>query len=153
TGLVSKNVFTINLSGLGAEPSHINEMYGRLATHLRALQGVKSISQANRLPFSGPNITTPITIAEQPAPPGHPLQANYNFVTADYFQTVGLRLTRGRAFTEQEVEANVPVVVISESTARKFWPLENPLGKRIGIGVAASQTPNDTLDPTLKFSS
>jgi len=152
-GLVSKNVFTINLSGQGAEPSHINELYGRLAIHLRALPGVKSISQANRQPFSGPNITTPITIAEQPAAPGHPLQANYNFVSADYFQTVGLRLTRGRAFSEQEVEANVPVVVISESTARKFWPLENPLGKRIGIGVAAPQTSDDTLDATSKFPS
>src|SRR6185369_14307416 len=153
TGLVSKNVFTISLSGQGAEPSHINELYARIAVQLRAVPGVRSVSQANRQPFLGPNVTTPITIPEQTAPPGHPLQANYNFVSADYFQTVGLRLTRGRAFTEQEVQANAPVVVISESTARRFWPSENPLGKRIGIGVASTQPQAETVDGTPNFAS
>src|SRR5262249_58604325 len=48
-------------------------------------------------------------------------------------------ITRGRGFTEQEEQANAPVAVISESTARRFWPNENPLGKHIGVGVAAQQ--------------
>src|SRR5262249_56125029 len=48
-------------------------------------------------------------------------------------------ITRGRGFTEQEEQANAPVAVISESPARRFWPNENPLGKHIGVGVAAQQ--------------
>jgi len=152
TGVISKNVFTINLSAQGTEPSRINELYSHLATYLRALPGVKSVSQAYRQPFSGPNITTPITIPEQ-VPTGHLPQANYNFVSADYFQTLGLRFTRGRGFTDQEVQANAPVVVISESTARRFWPLENPLGKRIGIGVVAPQSGRETADATPNFPS
>jgi predicted permease len=151
TGVISKNVFTINLSAQGIEPSRMNELYGGLAAYLRALPGVKSVSQAYRQPFSGPNITTPITIPEQVPPTGHLLQANYNFVSADYFQTLGLRFTRGRGFTEQEVQTNAPVVVISESTARRFWPLENPLGKRIGIGITAPRSTDGAADATTNF--
>ena len=153
TGVVSKNVFTINLSAQVTEPSRINELYDRLANYLRAFPGVKSVSQAYRRPFAGPNITTPITIREQAPPTGHPLQANYNFVSADYFQTLGLRLTRGRSFTEQEALTKAPVVVISESTARRFWPGENPLGKHIGIGVMAPQSAGASGDATPNFPS
>src|SRR5262249_53030467 len=140
TGLVTKNVFTLNLSAqyTSREPDQLNELYRQLATRLRALPGVKSVGQMRRPPFTGTQ-TTPITIAGQEQPGSHPPRANYNFVSADYFRTLGLRITRGRVFTEQEAQANAPVVVISESTARRFWPNENPLGKRIGVGVAAQQ--------------
>jgi len=153
TGLISKNVFTINVSTQGTEPGHINEVYGRITAYLRAMPGVKNVSQAYRPPFSGPNITTPITIPEQEPPTTHIPEANYNFVSADYFQTMGLRFTRGRGFTEQEIQANSRVVVISESTARRFWPLENPLGKRIGIGVMVPQSANVTAVATSNFPS
>jgi hypothetical protein len=76
------------------------------------------------------------------------LQANYNFVSANYFQMFGLRITRGRGFSAQEEQANAPVVVINESTARRFWPQENPIGQHIGIGAAAQQA---TTDGAAKF--
>ncbi|MBO0799594.1 MAG: FtsX-like permease family protein, partial [Blastocatellia bacterium] len=142
TGLVTKNRFTLNLSAQGLEPSRANELYNRLAERLRALPGVKSVGRAQLPPFKGRQ-TTPITIAGQQQFAGHYLQANYNFVSANYFQTLGLRITRGRVFTAQEEQANVPVVVISESTARRFWPQENPIGQHIGIGVAAQQATTD----------
>jgi len=140
TGLVTKNVFTLNLSAqyTSREPGQMNELYRQLAARLRALPGVKSVGRAQRAPFTGTQ-TTPITIAGQEQLAGHPLQARYNFVSAAYFQTFGLHITRGRGFTEQEEQANAPVAVISESTARRFWPNENPLGKHIGVGVAAQQ--------------
>jgi predicted permease len=142
TGFVTKNTFTLNLSAQGAEPGRANELYNRLAERLRALPGVKSVGRAQRPPFRGRQ-TTPITIAGLQQPANHSLQANYNFVSANYFQTLGLRITRGRGFSEQEEQANAPVVVISESTARRFWPQENPIGQHIGIGAAAQQATTD----------
>ncbi len=59
-------------------------------------------------------------------------------------KTVSLHLARGRAFTAQEVAANAPVVVISEATARRFWPNEDAIGKQIGIGAAANQQEANT---------
>jgi len=147
TGLVTKNTFTLNLSAQRTEPSRANELYNRLAERLRALPGVKSVGRAQRPPFTGRQ-TTPITIAGQQQLANHSLQANYNFVSANYFQTFGLRITRGRGFSAQEEQANAPVVVISESTARRFWPQENPIGQYIGIGAAAQQA---TTDGTANF--
>jgi len=143
TGLVTKNTFTLDLSAQSTEPRRANELYNRMAERLRALPGVKSVGRTQRLPFAGRQ-TTPITIAGQQQPANHSLQANYNFVSANYFQTIGLRITRGRGFSAQEEQANAPVVVISESTARRFWPQENPIGQHIGIGAAAQQATTDS---------
>ncbi len=142
TGLVTKNTFTLELSAQGIEPSRANELYNRLAERLRALPGVKSVGRTQRRPFAGRQ-TTPITIAGQQQFADQSLQANYNFVSANYFQTLGLRITRGRGFSAQEEQANAPVVVISESTARRFWPQENPIGQHIGIGAAVRQATTD----------
>src|SRR5262249_61019245 len=99
--LVTENPFTLNLSARGAEPSRANELYNRLAERLRALPGVKSVARTQRPPFNGRQIT-PITIAGQQQLANHFLQANYNFVSANYFQTLGLRITPRPGFSRQE---------------------------------------------------
>jgi macrolide transport system ATP-binding/permease protein len=142
TGIITKNMFSLDLNLQITEPARANELYNRLAERLSSLPGVKSVSRTQRPPFRGVQ-TTPVTIAGQQQPATHSLQANYNFVSANYFQTLGLRITRGRGFSEQEERSNAPVVVISESTARRFWPQENPIGKHIGVGAAAQQSTTD----------
>ena len=139
TGIMTKNMFSVDLNLQITEPSRANELYNQLAERLRTLPGVKSVSRTQRPPFRGVQ-TTAITIARQQQPANHSLQANYNFVSANYFQTLGLRITRGRGFSEHEVQANAPIVVISESTASRFWPQENPIGKQIGIAAAQQST-------------
>jgi len=139
TGLVTRNVITFYIRSQTErqEPGGDGELRRQFAERLRALPGVKTVSQANRQPLTGAMDTTPITIIGHEQPAGRPLQASFNAVSANYFQTLGLRITRGRGFTEQEAQANAPVVLISESTARRFWPNEDAIGKRIGIGVAS----------------
>jgi predicted permease len=140
TGLVTENVFTLDTSvqGTQQEPARVAEFCRQLATRLRAMPGVRSVSQAQRQPLSGLMSTTPVTLTGQTQSGSRPLQASYNFISADYFQTLGIRITRGRGFTAQEEQANTQVVLISESTARRFWPNENAIGKFIGIGAAAT---------------
>src|SRR5262245_16565152 len=146
TGLVTGGVFTIGASAWGAQQdsARVNEFYRRLAARLRSAPGVKSVCQARQEPFSSPTRKTPITLDGQTQTGGGLLQAGFNFVSADYFETLGLRITRGRAFTAQEEQSNAQVVLISESTARRFWPNEDAIGKRIGIGVAAQQPESST---------
>jgi putative ABC transport system permease protein len=152
TGLVTKNVFTLDtsLQSTQQEPGRVSEFRRQLAMRLRALPGVKSVSQAQRQPLTGATRTTPITIDGRPPTDGRPVQAGFNFVSADYFQTLGLRITRGRSFTEQEAQANAPFVLISESTARRFWPNEEAIGKKIGIAAAAQQN-GPSADRTPNF--
>jgi MacB-like periplasmic core domain/FtsX-like permease family len=60
--------------------------------------------------------------------------AGYSFVTPNYFDALRIPIVRGRIFTPREAEGESPVVVISEATARRFWPGEDPVGKRLKIG-------------------
>jgi predicted permease len=145
TGLVTKNVFTLqtSLQTLHKEPGRESELNRQLAARLRALPGVKTVSQAHRAPLTGGLRTAPVTLAGSAQLAARPLQASAAFVSPDYFQTLGLRITRGRIFTEQEAQANALVVVISESTARRFWPdirdVSEAIGKQIGVGFTARQ--------------
>ena len=66
--------------------------------------------------------------------PNEPFGTGYSYVTPNYFATLGIPIVRGRVFTADEAEGQAPVVVISEATARRFWPNENPIGKRLRIG-------------------
>jgi predicted permease len=129
----------VKLDVAGAQSAQrMGEVRRLLAERLRALPGVKSVSQAFRQPSSGQLSSTQITIAGRAAPDDHRLWANYNFVSAQHFETLGIRIVRGRSFTEQEANANAPVVVISESTAQKFWPGQDAIGQHIGIAAAIS---------------
>jgi predicted permease len=129
----------VNLNAAGAQSAQqMGEVRRLLAERLRALPGVKSVSQAFRQPSSGQLSSTQITIAGRAAPDDRRLWANYNFVSAQHFETLGIRIVRGRSFTEQEANANAPVVVISESTAQKFWPGQDAIGQHIGVAAAIS---------------
>jgi predicted permease len=117
---------------------------------------VKAVSQAGRQPLSGRPNSTHITLPGRAPQTDRPLQALYNVVSPEYFVTVGIQLTRGRFFTEQDIRANTPVIVISEATARRFWPNEEAIGKLIGIAAAAPDKPasaaaNDLSSPLPQF--
>ncbi len=128
----------VNLNAAGAQSAQQRgEVRRLLAERLRAAPGVKSVSQAFRQP-STQLFSTQITIAGRAAPGDSRLRANYNFVSSQHFETLGIRIVRGRSFTEQEANANAPVVVISEATAQKFWPGQDAIGQHLGIVAAIS---------------
>ena len=68
------------------------------------------------------------------------MQAGDILVSAEYFRTMGIPLVKGRAFTDNDSHASTPVVVISESVARKFYPSEDPIGKRISLAEHSPMT-------------
>ena len=147
TGMTTKNVFSVAV-GLKSsatekkDASREGELRHQLAERLRAMPGVMSVSEAHQVPLSGGMRNVAVTLAGQPS--DKPFEARFNFVSADYFDTLSIPLLRGRGFSAQEVTANAHVVVVSEATARRYWPGADPLGKRIGI--AASQSGGDVRD-------
>ena len=148
TGLETKDVLAaaVSLRRADAGESAQADARRRLAERLRALPGVQSVAQGYRPPLAGTPPTTPIALAGHNAAAARPLTANYNFVSADYFATLGVRLVRGRAFTAQEARAGAPLVVVSEATARRFWPGEDVIGKHIGIAAAVVNKTSATSD-------
>ncbi len=74
--------------------------------------------------------------------PGQNPHAEYNVVSPDFFKAMGVRLLAGRTFTEHDIEGSHAVVIVDEKFANRWWPDENPIGKRLQRG--ASPDPNGT---------
>ena len=128
-GFNPKNVFvlSLDLASAGYDAQRAAMLNGRLTERLTALSGVESVSFSGALPFSGIGMT-PITLeGRQPNPR---LQAKYRAVSPHYFHTLGIPIIRGRHFTEQEIQAKRPYVVVSQAMAERFWPGQDPIGKR-----------------------
>src|SRR5207247_7816302 len=61
---------------------------------------------------------------------GAPHEILINYVSPTFFAALSIPVVRGRNFTPQEADANIPVAIVSEATARNAWPGEDPVGKR-----------------------
>jgi predicted permease len=100
----------------------------RLVDRLQTLPGVKSAALGTT-PLLG-HSTPPIIIEGHGASQTKPSDRTLSSYASDtYFNTLRIPLVRGRGFTDREAASSAHVAVISESTARRFWPGENPLGK------------------------
>src|SRR6185295_10120108 len=109
--------------------------YSPLLDRVKTLPGVQSVAATSTLPLSGNNTDTSFAIEGRPEPPPdqQPV-AWYSSVSTDYFRTMEMQLLKGRVFTDHDDEKSPKVVIISETMARRYWPNEEPLGKRIGQG-------------------
>lgn len=112
------------------------QLHAKLAT----LPGVTHASVSNSLPTWGYNSSGGIVVEGHPAPaPGQEILSYMVSVSANYFETLGLRFTAGRNFAATDQASAPAVVVINETMARTLWPGENPIGKRLG---SPGNTPN-----------
>jgi putative ABC transport system permease protein len=119
----------------------IRTFQGEAARRLAALPGVRAASLSSDLPTVLDGERRAFTPEGTPAAAGVPPSLALTWVHGDYFGTFGIAVERGRAFTAQEMEENRRVVMVSESIARQFWPGQDPIGKRLKWGIAASEAP------------
>ncbi len=113
--------------------------FEQLFDRLKARPEVKSVAAINLLPFGGSGGDRTFTIEGQPIAPGQPHpDEQIRFVSAGYFGTMGIPLLKGRDFTEHDLPDTPQVVIINQAVARKYWPNETPLGKRVSF---SSRTP------------
>ena len=136
------------------------EFWRQLTERLRAVPGVDAASVASGLPLGNNGWQTSFTVEGQPAPPpGKMPLMEACLVSADYFRAMSIPLRAGRYFNEQDnrqhlagrdlskldpnqrAGAGVNVIVIDEEFARRYWPNEDPVGKRIRLGGADSNNP------------
>jgi predicted permease len=96
---------------------------------LRASAGIDGVAAVWRSPLNNELVKIDVV----PSGSRSETPAGYNFVSPEYFQLLRIPLLRGRIFTSGEARAGDAVVVISEATARRFWPSEEPVGKMIVI--------------------
>ncbi|MGB0123794.1 MAG: FtsX-like permease family protein, partial [Silvibacterium sp.] len=148
-GLLGKSFYRLLHVELGFQPDHLATLLveapdttyakdpqlvalGRqVVSRIGSLPGVRSVSLTSRPPITGNGNTDWIRFVGRPYD-GHHIEVNEREVSSAYFTTLQAKLLRGRYLTDEEDASKPLVVVINQALAKRYFPGENPIGKRIG---------------------
>jgi putative ABC transport system permease protein len=143
-GFRTERVLTFRLTPSGSnfrEDAQYSNFYRDVAERVRAIPGVEAVGVINTLPLvKGP--TTGFRVeGRPPIRPDQMPSVNYRSVSSDYFRAAGIPVLRGRAPGESDTPASPLVLAVNDSLARRDFPGEDPLGKRISFGVRPDGSP------------
>lgn len=145
-GFNANQLLTVRVSlpdGTYAKAEDSARFHDRLFASLEGMPGVMAYNTAAPLPLTGSNIGVGFAVDGRPNNTGrdYPYETRLALVGPGYFQMMGTALKQGREFTSRD-SLNAPqVVIINEAFAKKFFPNENPLGKRINPTIRADDRP------------
>jgi macrolide transport system ATP-binding/permease protein len=105
-------------------------LFARAADRVAALPGVTSVARAVRQPLAINYNRNTIFFPERPVPGDRGTSVSATWVDHRYFNTLGVRVLRGRDFTTAETPASAKVAIVNEAFVRRYWPGEEPLGRR-----------------------
>jgi putative ABC transport system permease protein len=127
--------------------ARVRDAYDRLLAEARQLPGVRSAGAIMGLPLAGTLGDWSFSIEGRrlPAPGEHGPAADWQVATPGYFEAMGIPLRRGRLLTAEDRLSGRPVVLINETAARRYWPREDPVGKRIRLGGGADTLPREIV--------
>jgi predicted permease len=162
-GLMVKSLMRLSQTDLGFRPDRLltfrlqlpDQTYPperrlpfteQLLARLQARPEIESAAFGHCAPVSGGcNGTRALFPDRPPVAPGSEPLVGVTWASPDYFTTLGIRLVRGRWFTDRDREGQPKVVVINETAARRFWPNEDPIGKRMGLGQGGFRDGADVI--------
>ncbi|HJR64076.1 MAG TPA: ABC transporter permease [Gemmatimonadaceae bacterium] len=123
--------FDLRLQGYSDEQASL--AYDQLLARVRALPGIEAATLADLIPLGGRMIGSGVVIEGEPGTDGPSRSAGLATVRSDYFRTLGLPLLRGRDFAATDGAGATPVAIVNETFTRRYWPGEDPLGKRLSL--------------------
>jgi predicted permease len=138
-----------------------NLFYQRLIQKIREIPGVQNVALANYVPLGPEGGGSSRIVVEGYSPqPGESMQVPLNIVTPGYFDVVKIPILDGRDFRESDDVNSMRAIVVNETFARRFWPQQNPIGRRVTIfgdqlmtvvGVAGDTKIRNLNEPSLPF--
>jgi putative ABC transport system permease protein len=129
--------FNMDLPGTRyGKPEQSAQFFRDLLPRLNALPGVVAASAVIPLPLSEDRIGTTFQIEGRPVPRSEEPVTEFRCIGLDYFRTMRIPVIAGRTFTAADTRASAPVAIINETFAKRYFPNENPIGKRIQPGVS-----------------
>jgi putative ABC transport system permease protein len=134
-GFDPQNLVTLQLSlprSQYAKSQQVTNFYSELTRRVAGLPGVESVASIDMMPMGGSGGTTAFMVEGKPAPPkGQYPEANARTASPGYFKTMHIPVLEGREFDEHDTPDSPLVVIINETFARKYWPGEDAIGKRL----------------------
>ncbi|HEY6349666.1 MAG TPA: ABC transporter permease [Candidatus Angelobacter sp.] len=113
------------------EPPKLIALYKEAVNKLAALPGIESVSGISSLPLTGQQLVNALDTDTQSLQPSKPLLVEDESVLPTFFQTMRVPVLQGRDFNDKDRDGIPPVVIVDEFLARKLWPDQNPVGKRL----------------------
>lgn len=123
------------------DPRSRGRFYTNVLDHLRSLPGVESVGMVMNLPLTGSSMNRGFHGEGRPEPkPDENVTMDYQVVSPGYFSALEIPIKRGRGLSEADSETSERVIVINQAMARRYWPTEDPIGKRMAIGESSKDT-------------
>jgi len=114
--------------------ARVKAFFDQALARLRAVPGAERVGAINLMPLVNWGTNGDFTIEGRPWPDGKSPLIEQRVVAGDYFQAMGIRLLRGRLFTERDVEGGPRVIVINDTVARRYFDTDDPVGRRMKLG-------------------
>lgn len=146
-GFRTDHVLTMRMILSGTEYREFTrraEFFQQVLERVRALPGVRTAGLTSALPLTWEGGTTGFTPENMPLRSDVTYDANNRVVTPGYFETMRIPLRQGRLFEERDGPDAPPVAIVNETMARKFWPNQDPVGKRFQPGFGKN-SPNVSI--------
>ena len=116
-----------DLSAAGYTPQRAAAFQQQLRDRLAALPSVDQVAQATSIPLANQHDMTGFSTPDN----GKEYETEYDHVSANFFQVLGIPILQGRTFTDSEENSGTDVVILSESTARRYFQTQNPIGQTL----------------------
>jgi len=162
SGLLAKSLWRLQQTNPGITPEELvsvefdlsatydaeraSDFYRRLVTTVQSLPGVQAVSFGSTQPLSGTAGSDPFAIEGRKLDPSNLTSAGWQLVGANYLKTLGIQLVKGRDFTTEDMQPGaLAVAVINERMAARYWPNEDPIGRRITLGLPRPDNPLITI--------
>ena len=147
-GFDPSNVLTMRLSLPEAsyeKPEQVVLFYSRLVDGVRQLPGVRFAGAVRALPLGSTIGDFGLMIEGYVPPPGTNAKGDWQIVTNGYLEAMGERVIRGRMITPEDTMDSQLVALVNEEMVRRYWPGQDPLGRRFRIGGGNAQRPMVTV--------
>ena len=147
SGLQPENVLTFNvlLPEVKYNSDKQAQFYVDLKQRLESTPGVQSASVILPLPLSGDRFGISFEIDGRPLPPKDHPSADFFAAGVGYFKTMGIPILKGRDFEDRDKHGSTPVIIITDTFARQYFPNEDPIGKRIKPGIGTYENEDNPM--------
>lgn len=116
------------------EGHQVRTFYQQLIERVEGLPGVEAAGLATFLPLTGRvSVRSIEVVGMAPLPSGHVIGAQWLIVSPSYFNAMGIPLLKGRLFDDRDSENTLGAIVINDVMAERYWPNDDPIGKRISL--------------------
>ena len=142
-GFNPHNLVTIStqLPAGARTPAQRTSVYSTMRDRLLVVPGVANVAAVSRLPLLGRSLGSWVFVEGKSTPGAPTADIEYRVATPSYFATMGIPLRAGRLFDDHDDANAAGVLLINESMAKKSWPGENPVGKRVKLGANPERQP------------